>query len=137
MKHLLRQRLALIGILGLAFASTAEKCGPATGLQPAYVAGSVVADDSITGEYTIVESKNPLSKATIKREDTVDGPSYVLTTPAEKARFRIFLFDIGGQRFADVIAERFKPEKDDLTLELDLPGHMYCTLQAAAGGPAG
>src|SRR5687768_7916359 len=134
MDNTIRFRALALVVVALAFFSSAERCGPATGLLPAYAPKGVVADDSIVGDYVTLDDK-PV-KGNIKRADTPDGPSYLMTFPEgkERARFRIFLLDINGQRFADVIAEPFREEKNDFAAAFSVPLHIYCRVFATGSG---
>src|SRR5688572_26201522 len=103
-------------VLASSFALMGEDCGPAVGLHPAYKPNAVVADDTIAGAFVVVSSseagkKQP--KATITRDDTADGPSYLLVVndptdaSVKDVRFRLFLVDIPPSgRIADVVVKR-------------------------------
>lgn len=121
-----------------------DDCGPAVGIQPAYKAGAVVTDDALVGKYTVVSSKGTAKKpvtATITKDETVDGPSYLLAvndptdTSWKNGHFRLFLFDVAGAagpgvRFADAVAEA---SKKNMSGEWSLPVHLYLRLSRTPG----
>jgi hypothetical protein len=136
-------------VLASSFALMGEDCGPAVGLHPAYKPNAVVTDDTIAGAFVVVSSseagKKP-PKATITRDDTADGPSYLLVVndstdaSVKDVRFRLFVVDVplsaaGNGRIADVVVERIPSAKVKKTMadEWTLPVHLYMRLTRTAG----
>lgn len=126
----------------------AERCGPATSLEPAYQRGVVVSDDTLPGEYVALsvepDGRSGTSAkgwtypaARITREDTVDGPSYVLelkgTAEMKDVRLRMFLFNLGGAQYADMVAEDASAS-GRFAKSLALPQHMLFRLARPPGG---
>lgn len=144
-----RSRLFPLAFLPAALLLQGERCGPAAGLHSAFMPGTVVADDSLVGSWVTV-SAEPSKKrpgtfptSTIKREDTTDGPSYLLvigdespTSELKDVRLRLFLFDVEGKRYADLVAEDLS-KTGQLAKGMSLPQHLYLrVLRTPADGVA-
>lgn len=132
-----RTRLLLLAFLPATLLLQAERCGPAAGLHAAYLPGTVVADDSLIGSWVTVSGEPSKKKpgtfplSTIKREDTADGPSYLLvigdespTSELKDVRLRLFLFDVEGKRYADLVAEDLS-KTGKFAKSMSLPQHLY------------
>ncbi|OGQ17735.1 MAG: hypothetical protein A2138_14280 [Deltaproteobacteria bacterium RBG_16_71_12] len=132
-----RSRLLPLAFLPATLLLQAERCGPAAGLHPAFLPGTVIADDSLIGTWVTVSAepskKKPgtFPRTTIKREDTADGPSYLLvvgdespTSELRDVRLRLFLFDVQGKRYADLVAEDLS-KTGKLAKGMSVPQHLY------------
>jgi hypothetical protein len=144
----MQPRLALALVLCTTPLLMAERCGPATSLEPAYQRGLVVSDDTLPGDYLALsvepDGKDAKSNkawtfpsARITREDTVDGPSYVLelkgTAELKDVRLRMFLFTLGGAQYVDMVAEDTSAN-GRFAKSLALPQHMLFRLARPPGG---
>lgn len=144
-----RSRLLPLAILPATLLLQAERCGPAAGLHPAYLPGTVVADDSLIGTWVTVSAEPSKKKpgtfplSTIRREDTADGPSYLLvigdespTSELKDVRLRLFLFDVEGKRYADLVAEDLS-KTGKFAKSMSVPQHLYLrVLRTPADGVA-